>query len=137
MQREHAKVYFQPLLEKKSLLDISNLTLKSIAKMTNAILAMQKNIAKIYRYIDICQFNGEKSIEKSITRSRKLILRVRKGVFKIYLQNEFLHFSGSFKKQITDHQNNISQFNDAKNSTKKYHQDNKNYYNDTCEARCL
>lgn len=136
MQREHAKVYFQPLLEKNSLLDISNLKSKSIAKMTNAILAMQKSIAKIYRYIDICRFNGEKSIEKSITRSRKLILKVRKGAFKIYPPNEFLHFSGSFEKKITDHQNNIRQFNDAKNSTKKYHQNNKIYFNDTCEARC-
>lgn len=85
------------------------------------------------RFLDLMRKNP---IEKSIARSRKLILRVRKGVFEIYPQKEFLHFSGSLKKKITDHQNDIRQFNDAKNSTKKYHQNNKIYFDDTCEARC-
>lgn len=63
------------------------------------------------RFVDLMRKNPR---EESIARSRKLILRVRKEAFKIYPQKEFLHFSGSFKKKITDHQNNIRQFNDAK-----------------------
>lgn len=93
---------------------------------------IRQRVAKS-RFVDLMRKNSR---EESITRSRKLILKVRKGAFEIYPPNEFVHFIGSFKKKITDHQNNIRQFNDAKNSTKKYHQNNKNYYNDTCEARC-
>ena len=46
MQREHAKVYFQPLLEKKSLLNISNLIIKSTAKSRKPDLVIQKKLIK-------------------------------------------------------------------------------------------
>lgn len=52
--------------------------------------------------------------EKSITKTRKFILRVRNRAFEIDLQNGFFHFSGSFGGEISHHQNDISQFNDAK-----------------------
>lgn len=48
MQREHAKVYFQPLLEKKSLLVISTLTLKSITISVFTDLMIQKITQKKY-----------------------------------------------------------------------------------------
>ena len=73
MQREHTKVYFQPLLEKKSLLDISNLKSKSIAKTTFIILKVRNRALKIYRHIDICRFSDRKNIVKHVSLNRRLL----------------------------------------------------------------
>lgn len=48
MQRERAEVYFQPFLEKKSLLVISGLTLKSITISVFTDLMIQKTPQKKY-----------------------------------------------------------------------------------------
>jgi hypothetical protein len=48
MQIEHLKVYFYPFIEKKSLLDISNLISKYITISVFADLMMQKNEQKKY-----------------------------------------------------------------------------------------
>lgn len=66
----------------------------------------------------------------------KAILRVRIRALKPYPYNNICHSSDSFCNRNLHHENDIYHFSDAKKINKKYHQINKSYFNDTCEARC-
>jgi len=103
MQREHSKGVFQPFKKKKTLLNISNLTSKNIAKMTNAILAMQKSSLKMHRQIDICRFSDAKLTTKSTTRSSFLDLAVRISLKKSTIKSALPALCGTKKEQIKYH----------------------------------
>jgi hypothetical protein len=62
MQREHAKVYFQSLLEKKNLLFISSLSLKSITISVFLDLMIQKNSPKKVSLNQEIKINGTNRI---------------------------------------------------------------------------
>lgn len=66
----------------------------------------------------------------------KAILRVRIRALKPYPYNNICHSSDSFYNRNLHYENDIYHFSDAKKINKKYHQINKSYFNDTCEARC-
>ena len=66
----------------------------------------------------------------------KAILRVRIRALKPYPYNNICQFTDAFSPFYLHRQNDIYHFSDAKKINKKYHQINKSYFNDTCEARC-
>jgi len=87
MQREHAKVYFQPLIEKKSLLDISNLILKSITISVFLDLVIQNQDQKVIDKSIKMDLAVQNELSKHTAKTYFLILAVHKNLKECTVKN--------------------------------------------------